>query len=170
MKLTGPEIATFCQGYLGLEDCELDNDRGMQAAEAYAALLTQAQAFQLRQRALQKDRQRIVNDQAKKDRKGNIEYGDSPTGKPEHRPVLWKDTARAEAAFEAWQNKADEFDRRQIEVDVKPFPDTFFALPTPVTVKQSVRTAFLPLLAKQQAARAGSVPASSNRQHKRRKR
>lgn len=150
MKLTGPQIVSFCAGYHGLEDVDLDNDRGQRAAEAYSELLTRAQGYQVRQKALHKDRQRIIKDQAVVDRKGNFQYGESPTGKPGDRPVQFKDEKRAEAALEAWEKKADAFDKALIEVEVDPIPDDFFAKPEPITVKQSVRTAFLPLMLSQQ--------------------
>lgn len=150
MKLSGPQIVTFCNGYLGLEEVELDNDRGNRAAEMYALLLTKAQAYRVRQMSLQKERQRMLKDHAQTDARGQIKYGESPTGLAKDRPVLWKSESAAEKAFDAWAKKADEFDRALMDVDAQPFPDDFFAKPNPITVKQSVRTAFFPLMVKQQ--------------------
>lgn len=163
VKGENPQLVTFCNAHTKLEEVVLDNDRGMIAAELYTALLPKAQAFQLRQKALLKERQKLVDDHAKKDAKGNRVYRNPTEPDPDKKLIQWKDEAKAEAAFKAWTEKAEALDTAVVTVDAAPLPDDFFSKPTKLTVEQSVRTAFLPFLAKHQAQAMVAAPKSAKR-------
>lgn len=168
MKLTGGQIVEFCEKYRGLDDVDVENGRGMIAGEMYAALLPRALAYQLRQGTLRRERQALIKQHAVTDRRGAIQYGDAP-GPKRSRPILWKDEARAQEAFDGWQEKADAFDATLIELALKPLPDDFFTKPHELDVVQGVRTGFLPLMAKYQAVHAAAKKAAAAAKRKRRK-
>lgn len=151
VKAPNPQLVAFCNAHTKLEEVVLDNDRGMIAAELYTALLPKAQAYQLRQKALYKERQKLVDDHAKKDGKGVIVFQNPTEPDAAKKLIQWKDEDKAEAAFKAWTEKAEALDDSVITVEAAPLPDDFFSKPTKLTVEQSVRTAFLPLMAKHQA-------------------
>lgn len=147
MKLTGTQCVQFCAGYVRLEEITLDNDRGMAAAELYAAVLPKAQAYQSRQQALFKERDGIVKRYAQKNEKGEVTYTNPNDPNPNNRLVVWDNREQADAAFDIWREKAEALDKRVILIAAEPLPADFFAKPEPLQVVQSVRTAFMPLMA-----------------------
>jgi len=152
IRCTSEQAAAFCAGYTKLEDVVLDNERGMAAAELYGIVLQRAQAYQLRAKALQKERQKLVEDHAKKDGKGNMQYANPDEPDPNKRILIWNNPERWQAAYEAWLAKFEAIGKQRLEVDATPLPDTFFSKPDELKVVNAIRTAFLPFMAKAQAA------------------
>lgn len=152
MRLTNVQAGTFCAGYVKLEDVVLDNDRGMAAANLYAIVLGKAQAYQLRQKALQKERAKLVEDHAKKDRKGNKEYANPNEPDPTKRILVWHNPDAWQKAIEAWSDKAEALDAQILEFEATPLPDDFFTKPDELKVVNAIRTAFLPVMKSAQAA------------------
>lgn len=154
IRCTSEQASIFCAGYVKLEDVVLDNDRGMAAAELYGVVLQRAQAYQLRAKALQKERAKLVEDHAKKDAKGNRQYANPDEPDPNKRILVWHHPERWQAAFEAWQAKFEAIGEQRMEIDAKPLPDDFFSKPDELKVVNAIRTAFLPFMAKAQAVQA----------------
>jgi len=153
IRVTNEQVSKFLAGYDLLEGEQLDNERGMVAAELYTLVHQRGQAYLMRSKSLQKERQKMVEDHALKDGKGNKEYANPTEPDPNKRILLWRDPDKWQRAWEAWDAKRQELDDHTVEVDAAPLSDDFFTKPEPLKVKQAVRTGFLPFMAKAQAAK-----------------
>ena len=158
MRLTNNEANAFCEGNVKLEDVVLDNARGMAAADLYAIVTDKVQALKMRSKALEKEYRKLIDDHAKKDRKGNKEYANPTEPDPNKRVLLWRDPEKWQAAYEAWQKKVDELGSQVIEFEATPLPDDFFTKPDELTVVQAIRTAFRPVMQAHQDAMAKAHP------------
>lgn len=152
MRLTNLEIVSICEAAVSMEDIVLDNARGMALADLHAALLPQAQAYQMRQKALQKERKKLLDDHAVKDNKGNVTFTNPEEPDPARRIVKMHNPDKAAAALEAWAQKADDLDSQVREVEATPLPDDFFTKPTALNLKQGIRMRLVPALAKRHAS------------------
>ena len=150
IRVTNNQAGAYSAAHEKLEDVALDNERGMAAAELNALVLSRVQAFRMRVKALQKERQKLVEDHALRDAKGAMRYSNPENPDPNQRVLLWKTPIAATKALEAWQTKFEELTEQVIEIDSAPLRDDFFTKPAEFDVKQAVRTAFLPFLAKNQ--------------------
>lgn len=143
MKYTGHQAVAFCAGYNALDDIALDNARGFAAWDVRAILLPDAEKFQKRQQALQKERLAIIKKHSANE-KGEIQYRNPNEPDETRRLVLFRDEAAAQAEFDAWSVKAEELDAFEFEAEVPLLPKTFF---DGLTLPQKVRTGFKPFVA-----------------------
>ena len=164
IRVTNAQAVAYAAAHAALEDVTMENGRGMRAAELNALVEAKVQAFRMRMKAVFKEREKIVKDQAQKDRQGNLKYDNPAEPDPNKRILLWINNERATAALEAWQDKHDEIAQAMVDIDAAPLPDDFFTKPDELEVKQSVRAGFLPFMAKAQAELA--APAKSNKAKK----
>lgn len=167
IRITSEQAATYCAAYTKLEDVVLDNDRGMAAAELYGVVLQRAQAYQLRAKALQKERAKLVEDHAKKDGKGNKQYANPDEPDANKRVLIWHNPEKWQAAYEAWLAKFEAIGETRLEIDASPLPDDFFTKPDELKVVQGIRTGFLPLMKKAQAAHDAKAPVHKPKQKRR---
>lgn len=145
MKVTGPQAVLYCNAYLALEDIPLDNARGFAALDVQEALLPIAQKFQKRQQALQKERRAIIYRHSG-DGSGKLDYKNPDEKDEAKKLILFRDEFAAEAEFEVWAAKAEEWDAQEFEVELKLLPANFFE---PLKdVPQKIRTGFKPFLVK----------------------
>ncbi len=160
IKVTNGQVAVFLAASDKLSDVALDDARGRIAAEAHAEATIKQIAYQYRMKALNKERQKLLQDHAKKDAKGNIQYGEAPDGKAENRPVLFRNKTAADKAFAAWAEKFEAVGDQVVELAIAPIADDFFSKPNELEdIKHGVRIGFLPLMVKaQNALKAAAKP------------
>lgn len=151
IKVTNAQAAAFAAGCARLEDVVLDNGRGMVVARLAALVESKVQAFRFRLKALEKERNKIVEDHVKKDAKGERLFLNPEEADPAKKVLLFKNHEAASKALEAWAEKYDEVAKQMVEIEADPIADDFFTNPDEVKgCVQAVRTAFLPLMKAQQ--------------------
>lgn len=158
IRVTNTHVSAFLKASEDMAAVELENDRGNVAAELHSECTIKQLGYQFRMKALEKERARIIKDNAQKDAKGDVKLGEAPDGNVANRPVIWRNAKAGEAAVQVWLEKVEALNKEEVTIDLPAVKDDFFAKPHEVLAKHGVRIAFLPFQQKHQGALKASTP------------